>query len=153
MKSQQDIQQYLIHLVTTPDIDPVGFKREAVMEFSDDKTITFVYNRHIRPKRGKFKKYNLRWKPVELQREAVLTHLKSNLSRAWDQLRKDNPNKNAGTLLRILDKIEFTLWVLDDQDSIDFIRDPEKYERSVLKLITWISERYDYFSNEQPGVS
>lgn len=148
MKTQQDVKKLLYDLIETPSRDPVGFKREALLEYADRNTITYLQNVLRRKKmKGKLPPAHaavIDWNPVRLEEEEVHKHLFNHFQRAWNNLKHINSNDKHVTMLRILDKIETAFWILEDQEAIDFIRTPDEYERSAVMLMTWLSNRYDF---------
>lgn len=150
MKTQSDVKDYLCDLVDNPIVDPIGFKREALLEYADSKTVTYLRRTRLakKPKKGKrLLGTNVDvadWIPVGLTEEAVKRNLKLAFDRAWLQLKRQNDRDKGVAMYRILDKIEIALWLLDDQEAIDFIREPDKYEHSAVLLMTWLSNRYEH---------
>jgi hypothetical protein len=154
MKTQAEIRDYLCELIDHPEVDPIGFKREALMEYANGLTITYLRNFKLtKPKKGKRVKaasastvYD--WEPVPLIEERILSYLRGHLDRVWPQLKRQNDQDKGVAMYRLLDKIEAALWILEDQEAIDFIREPDKYEHSAVLLMTWLSNRFDHVPSQ-----
>jgi hypothetical protein len=151
MKTQSDIREYICKLIDEPDIDPVGFKREALMEYANANTISYIRNFKLtKPKKGKRVVSSLQmvrdWEPIFLAESNIKLHLSNIIDRAWNQLKQQNDKAKGVAMYRLLDKIEAALWVLEDNEAIEFIRSPDEYGHSAIRLMTWFSERYGRIS-------
>lgn len=147
MKRQLEVRDHLCELFKNPYLDPIGFKREALMEFADKNTICYVKNSYTRKKKKGHRHMAyaniVDWYSIPLDEKNVKRHLFMHLRRMWNMMKTDLSGQNA-TVLRLLDKIEVALWILEDDEAIEYIRNPEKYNKSAITLMMWISDRYGF---------
>jgi hypothetical protein len=150
MKTQSEIKHYLCELIDNPEFDPIGFKREALLEYADRKTVLFLRRTKVveKPKKGKRMESSTldlpNWVPTDLAEDSIKSKLNSYFDRAWCEMKKPNTRKKGKVMYRMLDKIEVALWILEDQEALDFIREPDNYDHSAVSLLTWLSDRYSH---------
>jgi hypothetical protein len=158
MRTQSDIKEYICKLMDVPALDPIGFKREALLEYADVKTVSYLrFYKDKKHKKGKKlspqNKVVTDWYPNELSEQSVKRYMNLTFKRAWAYLNdmknatsldRDRTEMRSFMLSRMLDRIEVSLWLLEDQEAINFIRDPDKYDSRAVTLFTWLSNRYNY---------
>lgn len=129
MRTQEEIKNKLKEMITDVTLDPLGFKREALYMFASYENLKSIGN--LRISRDM-------WEPIPLIRDDIVVVLKRLLNVAYNRVIAHN----MISVSRSFQKIEMYLWVLGDDEAIEYITNDRNFTAYGLPIIQYLMDRY-----------
>jgi len=136
MRTQIEILEKLLEIVKKPEVDPLRFKREELLKFASFDTLESIGDVYCT--NGNVVVDENTWKPICLTYDEVIARLRAMLKIAYNRSVK----RSVMSVNRSMQKIEVVLWILKDDEAIEFINDPDNFRAYGLPIVQYLNERY-----------
>lgn len=139
MKTQSEILEKIAEMIEIPNHDPLGFRREALLEFTTIDSIKVLQDRFsdkipVIPADDE-------WSPLLITEENIIRQI-----RLLCLSLNSQPNRNVskpGILdLRAMHKLEAYSWILDDIEALEMFEQPRTFIGN--EMLRYFSTRHSF---------